>query len=484
MDYERNAMASLVTRINRNSDHDPGVTKGQKYQPNPVSPSAIQTDFAEFEDGTLIEMIEDPNDAANSLFAVYQNGTVRYAETVVREKRTLVPLSRRDEILKHVVFPRAVLPYESVEILLWEIEGLILDCVDLATEKAKALSAFVLSTWFIECLPVAPYIALVGLPGSGKTTLLELLNLLCRHALLTADISSAAFYDVYDKLTPTLLVDETLTAGDRRALFHTLRAGTTRGSVALRKGRSLKAFGPKVVSWTELPNDAALNSRCIIISMQESSRTDLKKVTDSSVIKSAGKLQMALLDYRLRNFGRRLRLPKVEGDQWLYSRSRDLYQALALPVGSDENTCRFLVLFCRFQQAINREPLSRASAEVLRALYEIIHSHPNAAKCANKDLLSTVNLHPGNLTLNAHEVGRALTSLGFTDRKRTNVGYIFWLDHEIRKRIHKLAHDHAIDQEDSFRRAFKGCDLCADQTLSDAVTVKTKGDSGVKQKQK
>jgi hypothetical protein len=159
-----------------------------------------------------------------------------------------------------------------------------------------------MSTWFIESLPIAPYLALVGLPRSGKTTLLQVLNLVCRRPLLTADITSAAFYEVYEKLSPTLLVDETLTAGNRRELFHLLKTGTTRGSVTLRKGRSLKAFGPKVITWTELPNDAALNSRCVIIPMQETNRTDLAKPTDQSGAFVAGLRRCSAILVRMDSF--------------------------------------------------------------------------------------------------------------------------------------------------------------------------------------
>ncbi len=192
------------------------------------------------------------------------------------------------------------------------------------------IAAFVMSTWFIETLPVAPYRTLVGLPGSGKTTLLEVLYQVCRRPLLTADITSAAFYEVYEKLSPTLLVDETLTARNRRELFHLLKTGTTRGSVTLRKGHSLKAFGPKVISCTELPNDAALNSRCVIIPMQETNRTNLAKPTDKKVVDIADVLRQQLLQYRLENY-HSLRLPKVEGDERLRSRTRDLYQRACAP---------------------------------------------------------------------------------------------------------------------------------------------------------
>jgi hypothetical protein len=327
------------------------------------------------------------------------------------------------------------------------------------------IAAFVISTWFIESLPVAPYLALVGPPRSGKTTLLQILNLVCRRPLLTADLTSAGFYEVYEKLSPTLLVDEGLTAGSRRELFHLLKTATTRGSVTLRKGRSLKAFGPKVISCTELPNDSALNSRCVIIPMQETNRTDLDKPTDKKMLDIADALQKQLLQYRLENY-HSLRLPKVDGDERLYSRTRDLYQALALPIGNQAEFCEYLVHLFETQQEINREPLSPSCAAVLRILYEWIHLHLTDGKCAQKELTFGVNLNLESLQetfrLNAHEVGRALTSLGFTNRKRTNEGWILWLDLRTRKRIHNLAHDYAIDQESRSQRACfgNGCELC------------------------
>jgi hypothetical protein len=424
-----------------------------------------EVDFAELGDGTLVEMIEDPNNAAKSLFAVYKNGSVHYAASVERGDRVLVPVPREQTIFKHVRLPRGIQPYESSVKLLTGIATLILACVDVCMGDATLIAAFVMSTWFIESLAIAPYLALVGLPRSGKTTLLQVLTQVCRRPLLTADITSAAFYEVYEKLNPTLLVDETLTAGNRRELFHLLKSGTTRGSVTLRKGRSLKAFGPKVISCTELPTDAALNSRCVIITMQETNRTDLAKPTDKKMLDIADVLQKQLLQYRLENY-HSLRLPKVEGDERLHSRTRDLYQALALPIGSQPEFCEYLVRLFETQQDINREPLSPACAAVLRFLYKWIHVNLKEGRCAQKDLTVGINFDLERLQetfrLNAHEVGRALTSLGFTDRKRKNAGFILWLDLRTRKRIHNLAHDYAIAQggqfhEDGFG---EGCDLC------------------------
>jgi hypothetical protein len=335
-------------------------------------------------------------------------------------------------------------------------------------------------------LQVAPYLELVGLPRSGKTTLLQVLNLLCRRPFLTADVTSAAFYDVYERLTPTLLVDEILTTTNRRALFHLLKTGSTRGSVTLRKGRSLKAFGPKVISCTEMPKDAGVNTRCVIISMQETARTDLAKPSDKKILDYADVLQRQLLQYRLENY-KSLRLPKMKGDERLHSRTRDLYQALALPLGSNADMCECLVQLFETQQEIHREPLSPPTAAVLRLFYEYIHSHPKDGKCAQKELTEAVNLNLAGLQetfrLNPHEVGRALTSLGLTNRKRTNAGFIVYLDLWTRERIHKLAHDHGIDQEAAFCGGTfgKDCDLCKNTRASEPA-AEMKGDSEIKPK--
>ena len=222
--------------------------------------------------------------------------------------------------------------------------------------------------------------------------------------------------------------------------------------------------------------------------MQETNRINLTKPSDKKMLDIADVLQKQLLQYRLENY-RSLRLPKVEGDERLYSRTRDLYQALALPMGNSADFCKDLVQLFETQQEINREPLSPASAAVLRMLYKYIHSHPQDGKCAQKQLTIGVNLNlewlQETFRLNAHEVGRVLTSIGFTDRKRTNAGFILWLDLRTRKRTHNLAHAYAIDQESQFQEdGFgEGCDLCKNPASSNPSSAEKKGDSEIESTQ-
>jgi hypothetical protein len=183
--------------------------------------SVVETDFAEIGDGTLVEMIEDPEDTARTLLAVYKGGEVHYTSRFQSGDRVLIPIPRNDRIIKHMRLPRGVRACESERSLLIAICALLSQCLDLDVGQPDLLAFFVLSTWFIEQLPVAPYVALVGLSQSGKTMALYILSLLCRHALFTADITSTAFYRIYDRLTPTVLIDETGTAGEKRGLLQT-----------------------------------------------------------------------------------------------------------------------------------------------------------------------------------------------------------------------------------------------------------------------
>jgi hypothetical protein len=48
-----------------------------EYQPALSTPPVVETEFAEIADGSLVEIIEDPEDSAKTLLAVYNGREVR-----------------------------------------------------------------------------------------------------------------------------------------------------------------------------------------------------------------------------------------------------------------------------------------------------------------------------------------------------------------------------------------------------------------------
>jgi len=266
--------------------------------------------------------------------------------------------------------------------------------------------------------------------------------------LLTADVTSAAFYEACAQLTPTFLIDETGSHGDNRALRHLLRVGTTREVVAMRKNHTFHAYGAKVICWLEPPDDPALNTRCILIPMTEANRTDLIKPTDPSVEKEAADLRAMLLQFRFDHY-KPAWTPAIPGAEILRPRSRDLLTCLAAPFAKDEKWCAFLVRFFELQAHVAQEPLSPPQNAVLAALFSLVHQRYDTHLCLVGDLTGMVNKFlekaGEHYRLLPRKVGAVLTSLGITERQRTKVGLTVWLDRAQQARVHRLAETYGLD---------------------------------------
>jgi hypothetical protein len=408
--------------------------------------SVVETDFLEGDDW-YIEQLRLGDHLALVMYEI-NTKKVTYGTRIKVEEQVFAPLEE-DELTRHVRFAQFCDWDVSVSILLHKIDSFLSCCLDLDAGHRFLLACFVLSTWVVDRLPVVPILSVVGLSQSGKTTALNALYLLCRRSLVTSDISSAAFKRVCDRLIPTVLIDNTATVGQERKLFQLLRSGTTPGIIGPRLTQSYHTYGAKVVSWTELPDDDSLNSQSIIIPMQESSRTDLKRTTDAKIVLQAYILQGQLLNYRLQKLNS-LQVPRIPGAKNLRPRELDLYEALALPIADDPDACVRL-LECMLQQhELHRLSLPPKHAVVLETLFQLIHLYPEQGTLSFSDLAKNVNLNleraGERFRLTAKGAGSALTSLGlFSARNRVSSGTVGCLDRAERKRIHDLVSRHGMD---------------------------------------
>ncbi len=425
----------------------PDGREGSGLGPSVQLPS-VEIDFADLKDGSLVDLVEDPENPMRTLLAVWKDGDISYHEKLEHGGLVLLPLPRSGQILKHVRLPRDVRPYESAPSLLLEVMKLISQCVELNENYVFLLASFVFSTWLVDRLPIAPYVSVVGLPQSGKTTLLQVLSLVCRRPLLTADVSSAAFYSACEQLTPTLLIDEAGTHEDKRALRHLLRMGTTRDVVAVRRNQVYRAYGAKVISWLEPPDDPALNSRCLLIPMTESNNPNLVRPTDSHLEARAAELQSQLLQFRFKEY-RKIEIPAIPKADGMRPRLRDLWECLAAPFADYTEICEDLCGFVRLQAWFVDEPLSPSQGAVLAALFSAIHQQPYAGLVLVQDLTTSVNNNLKEVgerfRLQPRCVGAIITAFGFSERQRTNRGWNVLLRRTDQERIHRMASRHGLD---------------------------------------
>ena len=169
-----------------------------------------------------------------------------------------------------------------------------------------------------------------------------------------------------------MLIDETGSIRGNRTLRHMLRAGTTREVLAVRRNRTFHSFGAKVISSLEPPDDAALNSRCVLIPMSESKSTALCRTDEPKVQQMAAELQGQLLNFRFENY-KTVKPAAVAGDELLRPRTRDLLRALSAGHTQDAERCQALLKFFESGEAVPLEPLSPGHNAVLRTLFVMIH---------------------------------------------------------------------------------------------------------------
>jgi hypothetical protein len=126
--------------------------------------------------------------------------------------------------------------------LLDEIVNYTRRFVVMSVHQLVAIALFVVHTHAIDAADTTPYIAATSAEKrSGKTRLLEVLELVVRKPLPTANISDAALFRTVAEFRPTLLFDEVdaifgAKARDREDLRGMLNAGYRRGASVYRMG--------------------------------------------------------------------------------------------------------------------------------------------------------------------------------------------------------------------------------------------------------
>jgi hypothetical protein len=125
--------------------------------------------------------------------------------------------------------------------LLDDVSAFVRRFVVLDDDQAIAVTLWAAHTHVFEAFGCTPYLAISSSEKrSGKTRLLEVLELLVREPLPTANISDAALFRVIDARQPTLLVDEVDAIFGKKSPRDELRgivnAGYRRGATTHRMG--------------------------------------------------------------------------------------------------------------------------------------------------------------------------------------------------------------------------------------------------------
>ena len=171
----------------------------------------------------------------------HQDGSVRCEECEPPDPAFV------NTVVKEWLEPGAVLEVASEtyspngSTVLDEVRRFVRRFVVLDEPQAQAVSLWVAHTYVVDAFSCTPYLAITSAEKrSGKTRLLEVLALLVRDPLPTANISDAALFRVIDDKQPTLLIDEVDAIFGKKSPRDELRgiinAGYRSGSTTHRMG--------------------------------------------------------------------------------------------------------------------------------------------------------------------------------------------------------------------------------------------------------
>jgi hypothetical protein len=431
-------------------------------------------DSEELPDGSIVDLVLDPKHNSKLKFICFEppqtesdQPQIAYSEILADSGHAYLPQQVDPNLLKSIRMPAEAEPYESLPQLITAISQLILRCVALSDTDARLLAHFVLSTWLIDRLPIAPYLALVGPPQSGKTKLLRVLYLLCRRSLFASDATSLSLLHVCDQIHPTLLIDETSSINDPVALRRLLRIGNTRDALVLRHRQSWNVFGAKIICWRELPDDAALNSRCIILPMHAVNDPALRRPDDPQIVSAAASLQSQLLYYRLANYNRAIAPEITEAEKALSPGTQELYLALAAPCSCDQigqQAQHFLLEYLRARDLGCEDSLSPVDYSVLFGLLHVAHIPQHRGQLLTKEIALYANRYlqreSEQIQLPIRRVGAILSGFGFAGRRRTRNGWSLVLEKEHQHRLHLIAERNGMHYLRDDMPGFAACPLC------------------------
>ncbi len=445
---------------------------------------AVSLDFAELPDGSLVELVKDSKNPTRIRFLVWNHESTTLQDTIDGGEQVFAPPKADPTLIRAVRFPTHTTPCGQPSELLEQIAGRLHDYVDLPDESLRLVANYVLGTWLVDCLPVAPYLSIFGPTGSGKTTLLKLLQCLCRRPLLLGDISGASLYRLISLLRPTLLIDESdfQNTARSRELQRLLRAGNTPGEFVARNGQLFDLYGCKVMASRQPLQDVALGTRAIHIAMSPS-RKNLQPLHPISADLIAEELQPKLLMFRLLNYSRARTSEGLFRDVERFSpKVRDIARALAAPLLGNADLERELTMSLVPQDDDARlERFFEPEWLVVEVLFNLVHASPFLMILVG-GIASEVNHllaeRGESQRFTARALGAVLKSIGMKTERVGRLGRGFRNSKLFERRVHELAKKFGITRAEiaswGFLDAGYGgptCNLCSEFDLTGGLRL-------------
>jgi hypothetical protein len=307
---------------------------------------------------------------------------------------------------------------------------------DIAEQHVRQIAYFILGTWLVDCLLVAPFLLIVAPVGTPRGQLLRILSSLCRRPLMLAEVTPAALSSL-TSMRPTLLFDEpNLSRRAERLLYST----NSCGRFVFRKERMMDVFSAKVICSREPLQDPSLASQALQVTLSSAGR-QVPFLEDSVSEQIADEFQSKLLQFRLTKFST-VRTLEIDVSE-LTAPMQDLARALGTCVADDEDLQLGVVQLLRERnQDVRVDPSTELGSVVLEGLLFSCHTRGRSQVLCGElaDIVNTMWTQRGEGRKTTPEsVGWKLRALELRTEPLDGAGKGLRLTDAVRARIHVLA---------------------------------------------
>src|SRR5438552_15256448 len=132
--------------------------KRQECQEKKAKPTA----GAVFSDGSMLELVRDSADPTRPALLHFHGKQTTIGREIEHEHARYVPVDIDSTLFQQLHLPAKNMPYGSTPELFDQIYGLIMRRSDLSDDAASLVTFFVFSTFFCDCLQLAPCLVLQG----------------------------------------------------------------------------------------------------------------------------------------------------------------------------------------------------------------------------------------------------------------------------------------------------------------------------------
>src|ERR1039458_608604 len=402
--------------------------------------SCIQT-FGVVLPDLIIESILDPDHPNQLRLHTWDGRKAATTPTTSYRGCTYTPAPIAGGLANAVRFPATSKPFGSAAKLTASMREFLSRYVGLAPEAAALLIAFALATYFVDCLPVAPVLYLLG-PDNEAGLVLRLLGCLCRRPVLLGDIDMAALGTLPSQLDATLLINQRNLA---QRVTRILLASNNRHFCIARGNGQLNAYGAKAFSADpELADGIGMH---LSLSPAQDPRPTM---TDADEETFASDFQARLLRYRMVNY-RGVRDAQIDSRNFVPA-MRDEVRAWLAPI-CDCPDLQKSVAKSLLQKSRNLEGnrVSDDRCVIIEAALFFCHKEHTEhvfvgelAECVNALLKGRHE----DRTLTDKKVGLLLRAVGIHG-ERVVKGYRIELTEPVRQQIHRVARAyHVLSAQD------------------------------------